>query len=204
MTKTCSPDSNSSPGSCATPQRSVFYLIRHAHAKWTPDEERPLSAQGIKDAVGVADALCAMPISRIVSSPYRRALQTVQPLADRLDLAIEIEPDLRERSLGQLEPGTGFLSAIEAMWSHPSFAYSGGESNEIAQRRAVAVVRRLLRARAGRHIALSTHGNLLALLVQHFDRRVGFDFWRALSTPDIFALRLDDDGRVSLNRMWHG
>jgi 2,3-bisphosphoglycerate-dependent phosphoglycerate mutase len=203
VTKTCSPDSNSLPGSCATPQRSVFYLIRHAHAKWTPDEERPLSAQGMRDAIGVADALRAMSISRIVSSPYRRAVQTVQPLAERLNLAIEIEPDLRERSLGTPEPGTDFVSAVEATWSDPSFAYPGGESNETAQRRAVAVVRRLLRAHAGRHIALSTHGNLLALLVQYFDRRVGFDFWRALSTPDIFALRLDD-GRVSLNRLWDG
>lgn len=25
---------------------TVFYLIRHAHAVWTPDERRPLSPQG--------------------------------------------------------------------------------------------------------------------------------------------------------------
>ena len=203
MTKTCSPDPSSLPGSSATPKRFVVYLIRHAHATWTPDEERPLSAQGMRAAIGVANALCAMPISRIVSSPYRRAVQTVQPLADRLDLAVEIEYDLRERSLGKPELGTGFISAVEATWSDPSFVHPGGESNETAQKRALAVVERLLGVRTGSHIALSTHGNLLALVVQHFDRRVGFDFWRALSMPDIFALRVDE-GRVSLNRLWYG
>lgn len=29
---------------------SVFYVVRHAHAKWIPDENRPLSEQGFQDA----------------------------------------------------------------------------------------------------------------------------------------------------------
>ena len=36
---------------------AIIYLIRHAHIFWTPDENRPLSAQGSRDAIRVADAL---------------------------------------------------------------------------------------------------------------------------------------------------
>jgi broad specificity phosphatase PhoE len=184
-------------------QPCVFYLIRHAHADWTPDEERPLSAQGMEDAIRVADALCRMPVAQIYSSPYRRAIQTVQPLADRLDLAIEIASELRERSLGNPKPGTDFVGAVEKTWVNPSFAHPGGESNKAAQMRTATFVRRLLADCEGGHIALSTHGNLLALLAQLFEPRIGFGFWKALSMPDIYTIRLDGS-EVSLDRLWRG
>ena len=36
---------------------TVFYLIRHAHADWTPDEGRPLSERGQRDALRLAECL---------------------------------------------------------------------------------------------------------------------------------------------------
>ena len=65
---------------------STLYLVRHAHAEWTPDENRPLSAQGSEDANRVANTLYVVPISAIYSSPARRARQTIAPLAGRLGL----------------------------------------------------------------------------------------------------------------------
>ena len=64
----------------------TFYLVRHSHAHWTPDEDRPLSAQGWEDAGRVADVLQEAPIGAIFTSPYRRARQTIAPLAGRLNL----------------------------------------------------------------------------------------------------------------------
>ena len=40
----------------------ILYFVRHAHSSWTPDEMRPLSAQGFEDASRVADFLEGYPI----------------------------------------------------------------------------------------------------------------------------------------------
>ncbi len=179
---------------------SHFYLVRHAHAGWSPDEDRPLSARGRMAARRVAEVLAAFPIGGIYSGPARRARETVAPLAERLGLPILLEPDLRERRLGD-GPVTGFEQAVEATWRDPLLAYPGGESNAAAQQRGVAVVYRLLQ-HAGAHWVLATHGNLLALVLQYFDPAVGFPFWRSLTMPDIYRLSLSSAGAVGIERVW--
>jgi len=176
------------------------YLVRHAHADWSPDEDRPLSAQGCMAARRMAEILARFPIDGIYSGPARRARETVAPLAERLGLPILIEPDLRERQLGDSsEPD--FERAVEVTWRDPLFAYPGGESNAAAQQRGVAVVYRLLQ-HAGAHRVLATHGNLLALVLQHFDPAIGFPFWQSLTMPDIYRLVVGRSGAVAIERLW--
>jgi 8-oxo-dGTP diphosphatase len=72
----------------------VVYLVRHAHAgkksQWHgPDLARPLSAAGRMQALGLIDRLRDYPVRRLLSSPAERCLQTVEPLAGRLGLAVE-------------------------------------------------------------------------------------------------------------------
>jgi 2,3-bisphosphoglycerate-dependent phosphoglycerate mutase len=180
---------------------TVFYLIRHAHADWTPDEQRPLSSLGKVDAQRVADLLCSSPITRIYSSPFRRARQTVSPLAARLGLPVHIEPDLRERKLGG-EPGVSdFFAAVEQTWQDPSYSHPGGESNSAAQRRGVAVVERLRKQYSGEHLVLSTHGNLMALVLHHYEPRIDYDFWKALTMPDVYEFRTESL-EPSISRLW--
>lgn len=74
-------------------------IVRHAHAghkrQWhRPDEERPLDELGVRQARALPAALGDRHVSRIVSSPAVRCLQTVSPLADELGLAIEVWTDL--------------------------------------------------------------------------------------------------------------
>jgi phosphohistidine phosphatase SixA len=70
------------------------YLLRHAHAgdkrAWAgPDSARPLSGAGRREAHGLLTQLRDYPISRILSSPTVRCLQTVEPLARRRGLRVE-------------------------------------------------------------------------------------------------------------------
>jgi 2,3-bisphosphoglycerate-dependent phosphoglycerate mutase len=180
---------------------NTFYLVRHAHADWTPDENRPLSARGRADADRVADILQQYPIGAIYSSPYQRARQTIAPLATRLGLPVHIEPGLRERRLGNGWTG-GFFGAVEATWQDPSFAHPGGESNGAAQRRGLAVVRRLQEQHGTEHIVLSTHGNLMALILQAFDPSVDHAFWKSLTMPDIYTLSVSEAGEAAIDRAW--
>jgi phosphohistidine phosphatase SixA len=70
------------------------YLVRHAHAgdkhAWTgPDGLRPLSDPGRRESHGLLTQLRDYRITRILSSPAVRCLQTVEPLARRRGVPIE-------------------------------------------------------------------------------------------------------------------
>jgi 8-oxo-dGTP diphosphatase len=79
---------------------TAVYLIRHAKAgsrlKWTkPDHLRPLTKAGRRQAEGLV-ALIEQPLERLVSSPYVRCVQTLEPLAEARDLALETADELAE------------------------------------------------------------------------------------------------------------
>jgi 8-oxo-dGTP diphosphatase len=77
----------------------VVYLVRHAHAgkkaQWQgPDQARPLSAQGQREARGLIHQLRDLRVGRLLSSPAERCLQTVEPLAGKLGQPIELREAL--------------------------------------------------------------------------------------------------------------
>lgn len=72
----------------------ALYLIRCAKAvsrnSWNgPDQDRSLIAAGRAQADTLADWLGAVSISHVLSSPYRRCVDTVGPLAAVRDLEVE-------------------------------------------------------------------------------------------------------------------
>lgn len=76
-------------------------LVRHARAgsrkHWEgPDIERPLSKKGRRQAEGLVDMLTRYPIDALVSSPYVRCVQTIEPVAEKLKLRIEERSELAE------------------------------------------------------------------------------------------------------------
>lgn len=82
----------------------TIYLVRHAKAgsrgAWEgPDDQRPLSKPGCRQADALADMLVPAEPSRIISSPYVRCRQTVDPLAARLLLPVELSEGLAEGAL---------------------------------------------------------------------------------------------------------
>ena len=181
---------------------TTIYLIRHAHAEWRQDEERPLSRSGVAAAALVADRLGSKPIAAVYSSPSRRAVETVEPLARRLGLCTLPVHDLRERELPVVPDGE-FSTLVRQAWAVPEEAPLGGESNVVAQTRGLAVVRSVVARHTGSQVVLSTHGNLLALVLNGLDSRFGYEFWRDLSFPDVYQLRFDGTTVRGVERLWH-
>ena len=80
----------------------MLYLVRHAKAgsrsEWRGDDRlRPLSRSGTAQAAGIAallTPLCAN--GRLVSSPYLRCVQTLEPLGAALDTVVEPDNRLAE------------------------------------------------------------------------------------------------------------
>lgn len=79
----------------------TLFLVRHAKAgdrgKWEgPDDVRPLTAKGRLQAEELVTVLGDAGITRILSSPSVRCVQTVEPLARHLALDVEETDTLAE------------------------------------------------------------------------------------------------------------
>jgi 8-oxo-dGTP diphosphatase len=95
----------------------LIFLVRHAHAgsrsAWEErDDERPLSERGVLQAKLLAERMAAGGATVVVSSPYRRCVQTVEPLAALLGVSVETTEDLAE--------GAGSREAADLMATAPA------------------------------------------------------------------------------------
>jgi 2,3-bisphosphoglycerate-dependent phosphoglycerate mutase len=181
---------------------TTYYLVRHAHADWMIDENRLLSAQGREESNHIADILQKYPIGAIYSSPFTRAYETILPLSTRLYIPIKIEPNLRERKIGN-SAIEDFYKAVEATWRDPLFSFPEGESNYIAQQRGLGFFQRLHNEQIADHIVISTHGNLLALILNYYDASIDYAFWKSLTIPDIYELSSNQNGEMSIRKLWN-
>jgi 8-oxo-dGTP diphosphatase len=76
-------------------------LVRHASAgdrdEWEGDDrERPLDERGRRQAEELVKRLRPQTIEAILSSPARRCVETIEPLASAHALDIELRPELGE------------------------------------------------------------------------------------------------------------
>jgi broad specificity phosphatase PhoE len=74
-------------------------LIRHAlplRSEPGQGSDVHLSDEGVAQAQRLPEALKRFPLSRLVSSPQQRSLQTAQPVADAFGLTIDIDDRLAE------------------------------------------------------------------------------------------------------------
>jgi phosphohistidine phosphatase SixA len=94
-------------------------LIRHAMAghrkEWRGDDRvRPVDEQGRREAEGLIDLLGDHSFDRIVSSPYVRCVQTVEPLAESLGLEIELDDRLGAHRLDDVPEVLAELAGQDA------------------------------------------------------------------------------------------
>lgn len=92
----------------ALPDTTATVVLRHAEATkraaWREsddpladvDSARPLNEHGVHQAHGLAEVLAAYGSRRVVSSDARRCRATVEPYADRIGVAVELESALSE------------------------------------------------------------------------------------------------------------
>jgi broad specificity phosphatase PhoE len=127
-------------------ERTVVHLLRHGEV-FNPEGvlygRLPgyyLSDLGKQMAVRAADALADHDVTLVVSSPMERAQQTATPVADRHQLAIEIDPNLIEADNvfegKRVSVGDGVLRQPRA-WRHlyNPFKPSWGEPYDVVAAR---------------------------------------------------------------------
>lgn len=171
----------------------VLYVVRHCQAAGQAPGA-PLTAEGARQALRLADQLAECGIERIVTSPYARAVQSIAPLAQRLGLPLIADERLIERALSAA-PLDEWQAALQATFEDLDRCYAGGESSRTAMRRAVALLNEIA-AHPAQISAVVTHGNLMALLLKHFDPAIGFAFWQQLANPDLYRVTLGSPAAV--------
>ena len=81
-----------------------------------------LTGLGHEQAEHAAQTLRGEGITRIIASPYTRALQTAQPLATALGMPVVINPIVRERYAFTCDVGTPRTTLAQS-WPHHDFSH---------------------------------------------------------------------------------
>lgn len=176
-----------------------LYLIRHCQATGQ-QPDAALTTEGKIQAEKLAQLLVDTGITRIVSSPFARAIQSIEPLARRLRLEIELDPRLQERVLSNERLPT-WRENLHETFDQLDLRLPGGESSREAMQRANSAVQDILHQGQRSSTAIVSHGNLSTLLLKHFDPAIGFSTWENMTTPDVFCILLSASD-TSVTRIW--
>jgi 2,3-bisphosphoglycerate-dependent phosphoglycerate mutase len=124
------------------------------------------------------------------------------PFADKAKLTVHTDSRWSERILSN-EPRTDWLACLERTFAEPDLCYPGGESSRCAAERALAALDGLL-ALGHTAYAVATHGNLMSLLLKHYNEQFGFAEWKSLSNPDVYRLNFSGGRFQKMSRIWNG
>jgi broad specificity phosphatase PhoE len=80
-----------------------------------------LTSEGLAQAEAAAAAFEGLGLTRILASPYTRALQTAAPIASRLGLRVHVTPHVRERFAFACDIGSP-RTVLEADWPAHDFS----------------------------------------------------------------------------------
>lgn len=166
-----------------------IYLVRHAHSEYSPEQEatRGLSEQGKRDTITVTELLSDEGIQAVCSSPYVRAVQTVEGIAAFIGAPIDIDQGFREKDLGDYEwQMEDRWQAFQRGFAEPEFSFPDGESNRDVELRGVSAMNRVLEQYAGKRVAVGLHGCIMTIIMAHYDPRFDVHFLRTLPKPEIY------------------
>lgn len=179
-----------------------IYLVRHAHSNYSDDElGRGISEKARKDVELATRLLMDEHVDVIVSSPYKRAFETVEGAAEALNLSIELDERFKEKVLSE-EPVEDFELSVKKLWENPSFSFNGGESNTQAAKRGISGIMDIIDKHLGRKIAVGIHGNIMAIIMNYFNEKYDYYFWKGLSMPDIYKLSFHNHELIEIKRIW--
>jgi 2,3-bisphosphoglycerate-dependent phosphoglycerate mutase len=176
----------------------TIYFVRHAKAGGQ-EISAALTEKGVEQAAKLVDFFAMKPIEKIYSSPFKRATNTIQPLAEFKGLKVELDDRLSERVLSGV-PLEDWQEKLKQSFDDFDLVLEGGESHSAGMKRAVSILEEVL-ASNDNHIILVSHGNLITLLIRYFNDSFGFDDLMEMSNPDVFELVIGDE-KAMLKRIW--
>ncbi|MFG0212674.1 histidine phosphatase family protein [Brevibacillus porteri] len=187
--------------------KTFIYMVRHGESPKTEGDERTrgLTDKGRSDAGIITQLLKDEGIDAFISSPYKRAMATIEELAQSVGKEIVVFEELRELVFignDQIMADSELYPLVKKMFSEPNFSLQGGESIRICQDRAVKALQKILEQYRGQKVVIGTHGAVMTLMMGYFDSQYDLDFLLTTSKPDIYKMEFQDDVLVETKRLW--
>ncbi len=174
---------------------TTVYFIRHAQPNTGnhDDRSRELTSKGLKDREQITNYLQNTPVDAILSSPYKRAVDTVRHLADSRNLPVELVDAFRERKVADtwIED---FQSYARRQWEDFDYALPGGESLREVQARNIAALQNILATRQGQTLVIGGHGTAISTVIHHYHPSFGFSDFEAIQPLMPLIVKFTFDG----------
>lgn len=154
---------------------TTVYFVRHAEPNYDnhDDNTRELTAKGLADRERVTAYLADKQIGAVLSSPYKRAYDTVKPFADQSGLTIRTIDDFRERRVDSVWI-EDFHAFSRRQWADFNYKLSDGECLREVLDRYLSGLSLVLTEYAGQNVVIGSHGTALSTLVDHFAPSFGY------------------------------
>lgn len=186
---------------------TYIYMVRHGESPKLDGGERTrgLTEKGSLDVHKVTDILKTEGIDTFISSPYKRAVLTIEKTANLYEREILIYENLKEcmfSSGDQVISDKEVYPLVQKMFSNPGYALAEGESYADCQRRVVKVLKEILMDFQGQKIVMGTYGLVMTLMMNYFDKQYGFEFLMNTSKPDIYKMEFKEKQLMNVERLW--
>jgi probable phosphoglycerate mutase len=172
---------------------TTFHLVRHGAHDFVGRVlagravDAALNEDGRREAQALARRLAAEPVSRVVSSPRRRARETAAPIADALRRDMEIAPELDEHDCGAWAGESFETLAADPRWRawnarRGTARPPSGESMAELQARIVGFLHALRRRHPGETLVLVSHAEPIRAALM-YARGVALDDFLVIEVP---------------------
>jgi len=174
------------------------YFIRHAEPERSSDSvyndrTYPLSKKGLADRKLVTEYLLDKNIDVIISSPFKRAVDTIVDFSEKVGHEIELIEDFRERAISNVWIDD-FKVYAEKQWADFSYKLDGGESLSEVQERNICALHYVLERHKNKNIVIGTHGQALSSIINYYDSTYGFNDFMAMAHIMPWVAKMSFDG----------
>ena len=182
---------------------TTIYFIRHAEPNYAnhDDMSRELSAKGLKDRELVTDFLMDKQIDVVLSSPFKRAVDTVRHFAEKKGMDIILVENFKERRVDSVWI-EDFNSFSKKQWEDFSYKLSDGECLAEVQSRNISALIEVLEAYKGKNIVVGSHGTALSTIINYYDKTFGYSDFNAIRhlMPWVVEFTFEEDVCVGIRK----
>ena len=153
-----------------------IYFVRHAEPNYNnhDDMTRELSPKGMRDRELVTDFLADKQVDIVLSSPYKRAVDTVAHFASLRDLPITTIADFRERKVDSAWIDD-FDAFTRRQWENFNYKLTDGETLAEVQKRNIAALQEVIEHHKSKTVVIGSHGTALSTIINYFVPQFGIE-----------------------------
>ena len=179
-----------------------LFLIRHGKAEMEgSDRERILDKDGIIQATSLCKKIKSQfqdKSVRLISSPFKRAIQTIEKLSEDFHVKIEENSSLEEINIGK-DKNLSKHEIIKKMWDDENFKVENGSSQSDHIEQIKVELNKILNDfyEKDYNLILVSHGNSIGIILKYFlNQKFTFDDWKSISMPDMYSVSFDENNKV--------